>query len=120
MKFKAVNVSSILLMTILFAFIASSAFSQTTPNPETTVAVVNDVPITEADLGNATLPDGSVVYTFERVTVGGRSDRRSLEIDTLCTRGLMLASKEKLDKDLRSQLSSLMLKSAAKIIGSDE
>jgi hypothetical protein len=78
------------------------------------------VPITEADVGNARLPDGSVVYTFERVRVGGKSDPRSVEIDTLCTRGLMLASKEKLDKDFRSELSSLMLKSAAKIIGSDE
>jgi hypothetical protein len=78
------------------------------------------VPIAEADVGNAKLPDGSTVYTFERVAVGGKRDRRSLEIDTLCTRGLMLASKGKLGKDLRSQLSALMLKSAAKIIGSDE
>jgi len=78
------------------------------------------VPIKEADVGNAQLPDGSVVYTFERVTVGGTSDLPSLEVDTLCTRGLMLASKEKLDKDLRSQLSELMLESADKIIGSDE
>jgi hypothetical protein len=78
------------------------------------------VPIAEADIGNAKLPDGSAVYTFERVAVGGKSDRRSVEIDTLCTRGLMLASKEKLGKDLRSQFSALMLKSAAKIIGSDE
>ena len=78
------------------------------------------VPIAEADVGNAKLPDGSAVYTFERVAVGGRSNRRSVEIETLCTRGLMLASKEKLGKDLRSQLSALMLKSAAKIIGSDE
>ncbi len=78
------------------------------------------VPIREADVGNAKRPDGSVVYTFERVTVGGTSDHRSLEVDTLCTRGLMLASKEKLDKDLRSQLSALMLESAGKIIGSDQ
>jgi hypothetical protein len=78
------------------------------------------IPIKEADVGNAKLPDGSVVYTSERVTVGGRSDQRSLEIDTLCTRGIMLASKEKLDKDLRSQLSALMLESAGKIIGSDQ
>lgn len=78
------------------------------------------VPIAEKDVGNARLPDGSAVYTFERVAVGGKSDRRSLEIDTLCTRGLMLASKEKLGKELRSQLSTLMLKSSAKIIGSDE
>jgi len=78
------------------------------------------LPIVEADVGNAKLPDGSAVYTFERVAVGGRSDRGALEIDTLCTRGLMLASKGKLDKDLRSNLSALMLKSSAKIIGSDE
>ena len=78
------------------------------------------VPITEADVGNAKLPDGSVVYTFERVTVGGRSNQYSLEVDTLCTRALMLGSKEKLDKDLRSHLSALMLESAGKIIGADE
>jgi hypothetical protein len=78
------------------------------------------VPVTEADVGNAKLPDGSVVYTFERVTVGGRSDQQSLEVETLCTRGLMLGSKEKLDKDLRSHLAALMLESADKIIGSDE
>jgi hypothetical protein len=78
------------------------------------------VPITEVDIGNAKLPDGSAVYTFERVAVGGKSNRRSVEIDTLCTRGLMLASKKKLAKDLRSHLSALMLKSSPKIIGSDE
>jgi len=77
------------------------------------------VPITEADVGNAKLPDGSVVYTFERVTVGGISDRHPLEVDTLCTRGLMLASKKKLSKALRSQFSAVMLKSSDKIIGSD-
>jgi TRAP-type uncharacterized transport system substrate-binding protein len=76
------------------------------------------VPITEADVGNARLPDGNVVYSFEHVNVGGL--QRSAEIDTMCTRGLMLASKEKLSKDLRSQLSTLMLESAAKIIGFDE
>jgi hypothetical protein len=78
------------------------------------------LPITEADVGNARLPDGRGVYSFERVTVGGKNDPRSVEIDTLCTRGLMLASREKLGKDLRSQFSTLMLKSSAKIIGSDE
>jgi hypothetical protein len=78
------------------------------------------VPIMEADVGNAKLPDGSVVYTFERVSVGGRSNQHSLEVDTLCTRGLMLGSKEKLDKDLRSHLAALMLESAGKIIGADE
>jgi hypothetical protein len=78
------------------------------------------VPITEADVGNAKLPDGSIVYSFERVKVGGKNRRRSVEVDTLCTRGLMLASKEKLGKDLRSHLSTLLLDSAGKIIGPDE
>jgi peptidyl-prolyl cis-trans isomerase C len=54
MKSKAVIINAIFLMTILVAFVASSAFSQTTPNPETTVAVVNDVPITEADVNMET------------------------------------------------------------------
>jgi len=76
------------------------------------------IPITEADVGNARLPNGSVVYSFERVEVGGL--QRSAEIDTICTRGLLLVSTEKLSKDLRSQLSTLMLESASKIIGFDE
>jgi len=54
MKFKAFTVNFFLLMTILFAFIASGAFSQTTANPETTVAIVNDVPITGADVNMET------------------------------------------------------------------
>ena len=54
MKFKAFTVNFFLLMTILFAFIVSGAFSQTTANPETTVAIVNDVPITGADVNMET------------------------------------------------------------------
>jgi hypothetical protein len=76
------------------------------------------VPFTEADVGNARLPDGSVVYTFEQVKVGGLG--RYAEIETLCTRGLLLASKEKLSKDVLSRLATLMLESARTIIGSDE
>ena len=37
-------------MTILLAFIASDALSQTDNTPEATVAIVNNIPITEADV----------------------------------------------------------------------
>jgi len=37
-------------MTTLFAFIASDALSQTDNTPDTTVAIVNDIPITETDV----------------------------------------------------------------------
>ena len=57
--------------------------------------------VTEADVGNAQLPDGSVVYSFERVKLGKAA---ALEAETLCTRGLLLASKEKLGRDMRSRI----------------
>ena len=43
-----------------------------------------------------------------------------MEVETLCTRGLMLAAKAKLSKDVRSQLSQVMLESAEQIVGKDE
>lgn len=54
MKFKALTVNAIFLMTTLFALIANGAFSQTTTNPETIVATINNVPITEADVSMET------------------------------------------------------------------
>jgi hypothetical protein len=85
-------------------------------NPE----IYEIVSISEADVGNARLPDGSVIYSFERVVVGGKKRQRPISVETMCTRGIMLASKVKLDKELRGQLSALMLKSADLIIGEDE
>ena len=78
------------------------------------------VPIREGDLPSSRLPDGSQVYTFETVSLGGKGRRSPMEVETLCTRGLMLAAKAKLSKDMRSQLSHVMLESAEKIVGKDE
>ena len=78
------------------------------------------VPITSVDLPNAKLPDGSDVYTFERVTVGGKKRQSHIEVDTLCTRGLMLGSRSKLGPEMRSRLSTLMMEAASRIVGADE
>ena len=78
------------------------------------------VPILPADLPNAILPDGSEVYSFERVVVGRKESERHLEVDTLCTRGLLLGAKAKLSKELRSQLVAVMLESGDHIVGTDE
>ena len=59
------------------------------------------VSITERDLQNAQLPDGSPVYDFQEVTVGGKERRRPVRVETICTRGLMLGAKQKLGQDLR-------------------
>jgi len=75
------------------------------------------VPILEPDVGNVKLPDGSLVYTFEKVAVGGRERPKSIAVETLCTRGLLLASKSKLSRDARSTLSRMMLQSGAEVIG---
>ena len=78
------------------------------------------IPISEADIENSKLPDGSVVYTFEQVNIGDTSGKNSLDVNTICTRGLLLASKRKLGRDLRSKLSAVMLESATTVIGEDE
>jgi len=75
------------------------------------------LPILESDVGNVELPDGSPVYTFEQVAVGGRQRPESIEVETLCTRGLLLASKSKLSREARSRLSRMMLQSGDEIIG---
>ena len=78
------------------------------------------IPVSEADIENSKLPDGSVVYTFEQVNIGETSGKNSLDVNTICTRGLLLASKRKLGRDLRSKLSAVMLESATTVIGEDE
>ncbi len=76
--------------------------------------------VTAADVPNATLPDGSRIYSFERVTVGGSRRTKTLDVQTLCTRGMMLGSRSKLSKDLRSRLSNAMLEYGERIIKQDE
>lgn len=75
------------------------------------------VPILESDVGNVELPDGSSVYTFEKVAVGGRERPEGIGVQTLCTRGLLLASKSKLSREARSTLSRMMLQSGDEVIG---
>ena len=53
------------------------------------------VPVKDWDL-NDKLPDGSAVYTFENVTVAEKKWGFDTAVDTICTRGLMLANKTKL------------------------
>lgn len=50
MKLKSFFFNAITLMTIIFACIASDALAQTDSTPDATVAIVNDIPITETDV----------------------------------------------------------------------
>lgn len=78
------------------------------------------LPISKVDVENRKLPDGSVVYTFEKVNIGNTTGANALNVDTICTRGLLLASKRKLSREVRSKLSALMLESSATVIGEDD
>lgn len=72
--------------------------------------------IHEEDVRNVDLPDRRGAYTFERVRVGGNGDEnQGLEVDTACTRGLLIGSRAKLDRDLRSRISRLMLMAGPRI-----
>ncbi len=68
------------------------------------------VPIRAGDLGNATLPSGSPIYTFETVRVGVGRDH-SASVETLCTHGLLLATPAKLSEERFGQLADVILKS---------
>lgn len=74
------------------------------------------IPIKDWDL-NDKLPDGSAVYTFENVTVAEKKWGFDTTVDTICTRGLMLANKSKLTADQRTRLSKVMLLAASRVVG---
>lgn len=74
------------------------------------------VPVKDWDL-NDQLPDGSAVYTFENVTVAEKKWGFDTAVDTICTRGLMVANKAKLTADQRTRLSKVMLLAASRIVG---
>ena len=74
------------------------------------------VPVKDWDL-NDKLPDGSAVYTFENVTVAEKKWGFDTAVDTICTRGLMLANKTKLTADQRARLSKVMLLAASRVVG---
>lgn len=50
MRFKSVIFHTISLTTIIFVFFAGATLAQTTNTPDTTIVLVNDIPITELDL----------------------------------------------------------------------
>ncbi len=74
------------------------------------------IPVKDWDL-NDKLPDGSAVYTFENVTVAEKKWGFDTTVDTICTRGLMLANKSKLTADQRTRLSKVMLLAASRAVG---
>ena len=74
------------------------------------------VPVKDWDL-NDKLPDGSAVYTFENVTVAEKKWGFDTTVDTICTRGLILANKTKLTADQRTRLSKIMLLAASRVMG---
>ena len=74
------------------------------------------IPVKDWDL-NDKLPDGSAVYTFENVTVAEKKWGFDTTVDTICTRGLMLANKSKLTADQRTRLSKVMLLAASRVVG---
>ena len=77
------------------------------------------VPVKDWDL-NDKLPDGSAVYTFEDVTVAEKSWGFDTKVDTICTRGLILANKTKLTVDQRTRLSKVMLLATSRVVGESE
>jgi TRAP-type uncharacterized transport system substrate-binding protein len=60
-------------------------------------------PIRAEDVQNGVLPDGSSVYSFEKVEVGSGSGS-PIRYETMCTRALMLTSSSKLDEPARQEL----------------
>lgn len=71
-------------------------------------------PVRAEDVKVESLPDGRPVYTFETVTAGFGRDH-SVEFETMCTRGLLIASKAKLPEALRNALAKVMLESGGMI-----
>ena len=63
------------------------------------------VPIRAGDLRAASLPDGEPAYTFETARV------RDVEVETLCTRALVIVNPEKVPPALRSEISRILLES---------
>ncbi len=62
------------------------------------------------------LPDGSAVYTFEKVTVQEKKWSFDTKVSTVCTHGLLVGSKDKLNAELRSRLAKVMLLSGSRVL----
>ena len=103
MKFKSFIFKTITLMTILFACIASDVLSQTENTPDATVAIVNDIPITEAD----------VTLEVKRILFQAKAMQKPLD------QSMMLSMREKvIDSLINREL--LYQQSKAKGITTDE
>jgi TRAP-type uncharacterized transport system substrate-binding protein len=76
------------------------------------------ISVTDWDL-NDKLPDGSAVYTFEDVTIAEKKWGFDTTVDTICTRGLMLAATDKLTKDQRNRLAKVMLLAPGRVVPED-
>jgi TRAP-type uncharacterized transport system substrate-binding protein len=74
------------------------------------------VTVTDWDL-NDKLPDGTAVYTFEKVTVAEKKWGFDTKVDTICTRGLLIGAKDKLSPDLRERLAKVMLLAGNRVTG---
>ncbi len=73
------------------------------------------VPVKDWDL-NDKLPDGSAVYTFDKVTLQEKKWSFDTSVETICTRGLLIGNKEKLSPELRERLAKVMLLSASRVL----
>jgi hypothetical protein len=66
------------------------------------------VSIKEGDRKNAKGPDGKQIYTSRNVQIGFGKDH-SVSFDTVCTRGFLVAAKNKLEPATLEQISSVLL-----------
>ncbi len=78
------------------------------------------LPIRASELPDARLPDGSPVYGFERLVFGGRGRSDSVEVETLCTRALLVGSRSKISPGTRERLAATLLESGDSIVREDE
>ncbi|NJN47411.1 MAG: hypothetical protein HC808_14120 [Candidatus Competibacteraceae bacterium] len=76
------------------------------------------VPVKDWDL-NDKLPDGRAVYSFEEVTVEEKKWGFDTSVDTICTQGLLVASKDKLNPELRANLAKVMLLAGSRVVGEE-
>lgn len=103
MKLKSFFFNAITLMTIIFACIASDALAQTDSTPDATVAIVNDIPITEAD----------VTLEVKRIQFQAKAMQKPLD------QSMMLSMREKvIDSLINREL--LLQQSKAKGITTNE
>lgn len=103
MKLKSFFFNAITLMTIIFACIASDALAQTDSTPDATVAIVNDIPITETD----------VTLEVKRIQFQAKAMQKPLD------QSMMLSMREKvIDSLINREL--LLQQSKAKGITTNE